>query len=584
MLVASSISDAPEDWTDTGVTVGGVRAQMTAGDIHLGKVSQSSRAPIAGALWLAPGVHRASGRLGDTDATKMAAVIPGATRVTSSAKVALTLPAANTPITAKAVMLVPEMDYGDDGVGVNSAFVVWFERATIVVDTLPGFSPVEDGEDPDMGYEIRVESMQGAAGIGYPAISAPDLNPQGVLFAWQPSLDAITPLVGEGAGTFTRATTATYVDDDGLIQTAISGAARYQDGGILLGPQRTNLIVRSNHGAGWSSSGTPTITTGLADCAGGNNAFSVQDDAGAGYETVNPASVSVTAGLTYTFSIFVKKDASANADTLVALQTTGGMSKIHYLFIDPRTGAIDSTSSPVAPTAIGVEELDSGWYRVWITKTIEASQTGATLLLYPAGRPHALTGPVATTGTARFFGCQAEQGSGPSAYIPTTGTAVTRNADALTNPFTTGLPEEGMTVLWKGIPKATPGTGDMAMTVGVIGSTTDADEFKLSAMGDGTIDYSGPSGVAVVTASGGPTLADGTEDDIVAQVSVSGDTVRTFDGDDTAQSTAAIAATTGHYAADDVISRNTSAIPFILTGMVIVKGILTPAQIRKYLR
>lgn len=492
MLVASSISDAPENWTDTGVTVGGVRAQMTAGDIHLGKVSEMSRAPLASAVWLSPGVHRATGRLGDTDSEKMAQVIPGAVRATSGAKVALKLPGANTPITAKAVMLVPEMDYGDDGVAVNSAFVVWFERANIVLDTLPGFSPVEDGEDPDMGYEIRVESVQGAAGIGYPAISAANLNPQGVLFAWQPSLDAITPLVGEGAGTFTRATTATYVDSDGVRQSALSGAARYQDGGLLMEPQRTNLFLNS--------------------------------------DTLSTQDVTVSA-TPYT----------------VSFEGTGTIT-----FSGTHTGSLDGGGTGPAN-------------RVTVTFTPTAGTLTCTV-----------------TGSVTY--AQIEAGSYDTSYIPTAGATVTRNADALTIPFTTGLPADGMTVLWKGIPKATPSTGDMGVTVGVIGSTTDADEFKLSAMGDGTIDYAGPSGVSVVTASGGPTLVNGTPDDIVAQVSVSGDTVRTFDGDDVAQSTAAIAATTGHDAADDVISRNTSAIPFILTGMVIVKGILTPAQIRKYLR
>jgi len=492
LLVASSISAAPEDWTDTGVTVGGVRATLTAGEIHQGRVSQLSRIGMAAATWLSPGVSRATGRLADVDAVKMAAAIPGAVRVTSGAKVALKLPGANTPITAQAIALVPELDYDDDGVFVGSEHVVWFERGMVVLDTLPGFDPIEDGDTTEMGYEIRVESFQGNVGIGYPSISAPDLNPQGVLFAWQPSLDAITPLAGEGAGTFTRATTATYVDDDGARQTASSGAARYQDGGLLLEPQRTNLFLNSD-----------TLVT--------------QDVT----VSATPYTVSFEGTGTITFS-------GVHTGTLVG---TG---------VGP-SSRVSVTFTPTAGT---------------LTCTVSGSVTSA----------------------------QIEEGSSGTSYIPTAGASATRNADGLSIPFATGLPEEGFTVLWKGTPKSTPGTGDMGMTIGVIGSTTDAAEFKLSAMGDGTIDYSGPSGVSVVTASGGPTLADDTEDDIVAQVSVSGDTVRTFDGDDTAQSTAAIAATTGHVAADDVISRNTSAIPFVLTGLVIAKGILTPAQIRKYLR
>lgn len=412
------------------------------------------------------------------------------------------------------------------------------------------------------------------------------------LFAWQPSLDGLTPYRGEGAGTFTRNSIATYTTDAGVITQVNANVARYQDGGILLEPQRSNLVVRSNHGAGWSASGTPVVTTGLADPMGGTGAFSVQDDSDASYEYVSTFGATVTPETAYAFSVFLKKNASAVADALVAVNIAGGTPQYFYAFVDPRDGSLGTTGSPHTATSVTVETgryFDASgheWFRVVFICTPTAGNVTAKLFLYGGGGTLGSGGPAAPSAgdTTVWFGAQIEAGSYPTTYIPTNGAAVTRNADLLSIPFTEALPSEGMTVLWRSIYKAEPTAANMiGMMVGTMAATA-ANEYGLRANSSGGLGWRGPSAAAEVVPSGGPTFTVNVEDDIVAQVDVANATVRTFNASDVAQSTAAITVSAGLVPEANVVSREGSAYPHIQTALLIVRGLLTPAQMRRLLR
>jgi hypothetical protein len=73
--------------------------------------------------------------------------------------------------------------------------------------------------------------------------------------------------VGEASGkyvprefTFTRNSTATYTDENGIIQTAAANIARVQNNALLLEPQRTNLALYSEQfdNAAWTKLGRTT--------------------------------------------------------------------------------------------------------------------------------------------------------------------------------------------------------------------------------------------------------------------------------------------------------------------------------------
>lgn len=76
-----------------------------------------------------------------------------------------------------------------------------------------------------------------------------------------------TPYIGPAA-TFSRASVATYMDEDGLIKAVASGVPRFEacklGNGILLEPARTNYLYPSHPASGAlvysSAGGTPTLT------------------------------------------------------------------------------------------------------------------------------------------------------------------------------------------------------------------------------------------------------------------------------------------------------------------------------------
>jgi len=96
------------------------------------------------------------------------------------------------------------------------------------------------------------------------------------------------PTDGSGDLTFTRASNATRVGPDGLIEKV-----------------RTNLLLQSNTftNAAWFTSGA-TITAGQPDPFGGNNAFLV-DFSGATTDAVSQ-NVSMVSGAPYTLSVWIK--------------------------------------------------------------------------------------------------------------------------------------------------------------------------------------------------------------------------------------------------------------------------------------
>ena len=66
---------------------------------------------------------------------------------------------------------------------------------------------------------------------------------------------------GVGAVTFTRASTATYVDRYGVVQTAAVDEPRFEAEGLLMEGASTNLLLRSEEfdNAIWTTFGSPTI-------------------------------------------------------------------------------------------------------------------------------------------------------------------------------------------------------------------------------------------------------------------------------------------------------------------------------------
>lgn len=92
---------------------------------------------------------------------------------------------------------------------------------------------------------------------------------------------------GSGTLTFTRATAATYADWEGVIRYAISGQTRHPGCRVVKNIAPTNV-------AGWASTGSVSVTSGVSDPDGGVTAYTITATGASGFHAT--ASYSLASG------------------------------------------------------------------------------------------------------------------------------------------------------------------------------------------------------------------------------------------------------------------------------------------------
>ena len=200
---------------------------------------------------------------------------------------------------------------------------------------------------------------------------------------------------------------------------------------LLLEGSRTQLIPYTEYLSGLSLSGNPpTITQNYAVSPEGvQNAVRIQDTDATNYKIMQ-TQFSVTAGSTYTISVYVKK-ASSPISTYGGFyfDFDGGTRKTSNLIFDEYNGTLVNASGN-AITSVIHPVIDEGDY--W-RFSATATDTGSNTLLRPTLRAGAsANGTTLNLVTKDYtaYGFQCEQGSYPTSYIPNhSGGSVTRDAD-----------------------------------------------------------------------------------------------------------------------------------------------------------
>ena len=207
---------------------------------------------------------------------------------------------------------------------------------------------------------------------------------------------------------FTRASGATYLDSDGVLKTASNNIPRIEydaDGnllGLLVEESRTNLAPYSEPkvlNLGTSAEVSDGDFGGSLDLANGIHF---------GDNSVNRYAYSqttTTAGIDYTFSVFVKMDDGSEPN--VSNPTNGDFSIVI-------SGSVVTVLADISVTPMG-----NNVYRVSGTRTTTIVNSNNGIIKYTSQSSKGFT----------ITGFQIEQASFPTSYIKTSGSTATRSAD-----------------------------------------------------------------------------------------------------------------------------------------------------------
>jgi hypothetical protein len=230
--------------------------------------------------------------------------------------------------------------------------------------------------------------------------------------------------------TFTRASSGTFIDSAGLVQTASSNVARFTHDpvtlaslGLLIEEARTNLITHSEqiNNAAWTHVGGSHTANQTTAPSGEVTADLFTENSAASTQHRLSQVPAVANGSTYTVSVFVKR-ASGSRHFGLIISTGAAVARIYF---DLDTGSV----ATVVAGSGTITAYPNGWYRC--TATGVSGGLFATTYLQLCNGTTLGSETYTGDGTSGLYiwGAQLEAGSFPTSYIPTTGATVQRAAD-----------------------------------------------------------------------------------------------------------------------------------------------------------
>lgn len=181
----------------------------------------------------------------------------------------------------------------------------------------------------------------------------------------------------------------------------------------------TNLLTYSEQfdNAAWTKGGS-SVTANNTPAPDGNATADklVEDTSSATHYTTGSASV--TTGLSYTVSCYIK--ANTRQSAVIGFLATNSAFALTQVLVNLTNGVTSVLSG--TPTAYGAVAVGNGWYRVYVTQTSTATATGV-VGLYTYNNALSYTGD--GTSSIYLWGAQLEQNTVPSTYLATTSSAIT---------------------------------------------------------------------------------------------------------------------------------------------------------------
>jgi hypothetical protein len=269
------------------------------------------------------------------------------------------------------------------------------------------------------------------------------LNPDGLALDLQFAADKTLTARKGPTPTFTRASTATFVGSNGLIQTAAINAPRFDHDpvtgdcrGLLIEESRTNALQHSANFKNttssnyWENLSATTVTVDqITSPDGGLNADLLSTSATA-FDCFFRRANFWAGSTQYTYSVFLKQGPSNHR--YVGLYIGAGVGALKFPFFDFDNPTVVRIPSGVLVGAINSTRVDAypnGWYRVIVTFTTAATPAS----LYCGAYISTSDGVIPASSVAGLdvyvWGLQSELGAFPTSYIPTTTASVVRSAD-----------------------------------------------------------------------------------------------------------------------------------------------------------
>jgi hypothetical protein len=232
--------------------------------------------------------------------------------------------------------------------------------------------------------------------------------------------------------TFTRSSIGTYVASNGLIKTAAADEPRFDHDpetgeslGLLIEESRTNIVTYSENLSQWDANNVTYHPSNVLSPDGVSYAYEMRENTANFYHAGYPDSISLDGSSYYTISAWLKKGPNYRTDINdgnFQLYCSRGTGSVAYLILNSDFDTIVSHSNT---TARSLTQYPNGWVKV--TYTFLSNAAGSVVAHFLLGSGGSYLGDGLSG--VYIWGVQAEVGSFPTSYIPTSGSTLTRQPD-----------------------------------------------------------------------------------------------------------------------------------------------------------